>query len=99
MNEGIRAIHELAKMGYRARAEGRNIRLIYEGDGAPEEAATATLMALVKQHKLEVLFFLKCFCPRCGGAMTIPDYEGNPLCARCYWDHIVALYPGLAHNH
>ena len=58
MNEGIRAIHDLARMGYRARAEGDNIRLKYEGYGEPEPAIVTPLMAQVKEHKWEVMDYL-----------------------------------------
>ncbi len=58
MNEGISAIHDLVRMGYRARAEGDNIRLIYEGYGEPEPATVTPLMALVKEHKPEAIGYL-----------------------------------------
>jgi hypothetical protein len=58
MNEGISAIHELVRMGYRAWADGDNIRLVYEGYGEPEPATVAPLMTLVKVHKPEAIGYL-----------------------------------------
>jgi hypothetical protein len=96
MNEGIRAIHELAQIGYRIWVEGPHIRLQYEREGEPEPEKVNPLMGLVKHHKDEVLFFLQCYCPRCGGVVTCPDYEGRLLCLGCDWDRLVELYPGMA---
>jgi len=96
MTTGIRAIHALAKMGYRAWAEGQEVHLRYEGPGLPDPAEVAPLVKLVKRHKQEVRSFLKSFCARCGGVVFAPDYEGRPLCLGCDWGTLVTLYPAMA---
>jgi hypothetical protein len=95
MNPGIEAVRKLAQMGYRPHLEGRSIRLRYEGQGAPDPAQVVPLVDLVRQHKDEVRYFLKSYCPRCGGCCSVPDYEGRPLCLGCDWDKLCDLYPGL----
>lgn len=52
------ALHELALLGYRAWAEGENIRLRYEGDKEPEADRVTPLLTLVKEHKVEAIDFL-----------------------------------------
>ncbi len=96
MNEGIHAIHKLAQLGYRVWVEGTHIRMQYEREGEPDPEQVTPLMGQVKHHKDEVLFFLKCYCPRCGGVVSCPDHEGRPLCLKCDWDKLVKLYPGMA---
>ena len=87
MTEGIRAIHALAQMGYRAWADGKDIRMLFEGEGAPNPAAVAPLMALVQQHKENVLFFLKCHCPKCGGSF-FGTFNGVEQCLGCYYSDL-----------
>jgi hypothetical protein len=98
MNPGIEAVQQLAGMGYVPRVEGENIRLLYEGQGNPDPAAVSPLLDLVRQHKEDVHFFLRCHCPRCGGVATCPDYEGRPLCLKCDWKILIQLYPSLNEN-
>ena len=52
------AFHELALLGYRAWAEGENIRLRYEGEEEPEADRVTPLLTLVKEHKVEAIDFL-----------------------------------------
>ncbi|MCX5888384.1 MAG: hypothetical protein NTY36_02905 [Deltaproteobacteria bacterium] len=53
------------------------------------------LLAQVKAHKPEVVNFLGCYCPRCGGVATCPDYDGQSLCLKCDWSVLVKLYPAM----
>jgi hypothetical protein len=76
--------------------DGHGMKVRFEGKKTPDPAAVSPLLALVRQHKEEVRFFLKCYCPRCGGVATCPDYEGRPLCLRCDWPALVKLYPAMA---
>jgi DNA primase len=99
MSEAIKAIHELALMGHRAWVVGNNIRLQHKGEGKIDPTKVAPLIDLVRQSKEEVLFFLKCHCPRCGGVVFIPDPEGRSLCSSCEWEYLTEVYPGLTRNH
>lgn len=57
------------------------------------------LLEVVKAHKADVRYFLKSYCPRCGGVAFCPDYEGHPLCLACDWAALVELYPDLKVKH
>ena len=94
-NPGISALRELAHMGYRFKVAGETIKASYEGHGDPDPGQVRPLLDLIRQHKEDVRYFLKCYCPRCGGIATCPDYEGRPLCLTCDWGELVRLYPGL----
>jgi hypothetical protein len=95
MTPGIEAIHALAMMGYRAWVEGQEICFQYEGPGQPDPRQAKPLVDVVTGHKEEVRYFLKAYCPRCGGVATCPDYEGRPLCLKCDWETLIQLYPSL----
>ncbi len=87
---------ELAHIGFRFRLDGGMVKVRFEGKQTPDSAEVSPLLDLVRQHKEEVRFFLKCHCPRCGGCCFIPDYEGCPLCLKCDWPTLVELYPAMA---
>lgn len=96
MNPGIEAIHLLTKIGYRAWVEREAVRLHYEGFGDPDPIQVQPLIELVRANKPDVVFFLKCYCPGCGGVASCPDYEGRPMCLACDWDELIRLYPDMA---
>jgi ribosomal protein S27AE len=98
-NPGIEAVRRLAHLGYRFTVAGKTIKAKYHGPGDPDPAQVRPLLELARQHKEEVRYFLKSYCPRCGGACFIPDYEGRPLCMACDWDELVELYPDLKVKH
>jgi ribosomal protein S27AE len=99
MNPGIEAVRTLAKIGFRFQVDGERLRWRYEGPGDPDPDAVAPLFLAVKEHKPEVLYFLKSFCPSCGGVCFIPDYEGRALCMACDWAALVEMYPDLEVKH
>jgi hypothetical protein len=90
------AVMELARKGFRFRLDGEAVKVRFEGKQAPDPEAVSPLLDLVRQHKDDVRFFLKCHCPRCGGVAYCPDYEGRPLCLACDWEQLVRLYPAMA---
>jgi hypothetical protein len=89
-NPGIEAVRKLARLGYRFTVAGEVIKAKYQGPGKPDPAQVQPLLDKVKAHKPEVVYWLKCFCPRCGGACFI-----NSLCMACDWQNLVEMYPGL----
>ena len=89
------AVMELTRHGFRFRLEGEAVKVRFEGERPPDSAAVSPLMDLVRQHKDAVRYFLRSFCPLCGGCCFAPDYEGRPLCMACDWGLLVGLYPGL----
>jgi hypothetical protein len=95
MSPGVKAVRKLAQIGYRFTVNGESIKAKYEGSGNPDPGQVRPLLDLVRQYKEDVRYFLKCFCPKCGGIATCPDYEGRPLCLVCDWKDLVLLYPGL----
>ena len=98
MNPGD-AVMELTRHGFRFRLDGEAVKVRFEGEHTPDPAAVSPLLDLVRQHKDDVRYFLKCYCPRCGGVATCPDYEGRPLCLTCDWETLTKLYPGLQQKH
>jgi len=99
MNPGIEAMRKLAHMGYRFTVDGETIKARYEGQGEPDRVTVSPLLGQVKAHKEDVCFFLKCYCPKCGGCCFVPDYEGRSLCLGCDWKTLLELYPGLRMKH
>ena len=95
MNPGIEAVRKLAHLGYRFQVNGETIKAKYHGPGEPDPGTVRPLLATVREHKPEAIYFLKSYCPRCGGCCFAPDYEGRPLCMGCDWATLVELYPDL----
>jgi len=89
------AVINLSRMGFRFEVADGKVRYRYEGPGEPDPGQAIPLLEVVKAHKDEVLFFLRCHCPRCGGCCFMPDYEGRPLCMACDWNLLTELYAGL----
>jgi hypothetical protein len=90
MNPGIVAARRLALIGYRFKVEGENILADYQGQGKPDPAQVRPLLAIVKEHKPEVIGYLtqklrdsvpeKC---DCGSPAWNSDVDGNPKCWCC----------------
>jgi hypothetical protein len=93
------AVMELSRIGFRFRLDGEAVKVRFEGESPPDPTAVSHLLDQVRQHREDVRFFLKCYCPRCGGVVTCPDHEGRPLCLGCDWETLVRLYPGLKQKH
>jgi len=100
MNPGIEAVRKLVGMGYWPQVEGDNIRLRHEAPDSHNPKQVAPLLEAVQQHKDEVLFFLRCFCPRCGGA-CFGTIAGVEQCMACYFKgpNTSAPQGGEAHAH
>jgi hypothetical protein len=90
------AVMELTRQGFRFRLVGEAVKVRFVGKKTPDPAAVSPLLDLVRQHKEDVRYFLKCYCPRCGGCCFVPDYEGQTLCLACDWTALVKLYPAMA---
>lgn len=97
--EAIEAVRMLAKIGYRFTVNGETIKAKYHGPGKPNPDTVRPLLETVKEHKPAAIYFLKSYCPRCGGCCFAPDYEGRPLCMACDWGALVEMYPGLDRKH
>jgi hypothetical protein len=89
------AVMELTRLGFRFRLEGEAVKVRFEGEHTPDPEAVSPLLDIVRRHKADVHFFLKCYCPRCGCCCFAPHYEGRPLCMGCDWATLVELYPDL----
>jgi hypothetical protein len=88
-NPGIEATQKLSFLGYRFTVNGETIKAKYEGPGEPDPAQVRPLLALVKEHKPEVLAFLSpappehiLTCGECGHFR--PAVSPNPTQA---WGH------------
>ncbi len=93
------AVMELSRIGFRFRLEGEAVKVRFEGKETPDPAAVSPLLDLLRQRKDDVRYFLKSYCPRCGGSSFCPDYEGRSLCLICDWGKLTELYPGLNVKH
>lgn len=98
-NPGIEAVRKLAHLGYRFTLNGDFISAKYHGSGPPNLDTVQPLFETVRAHKAEVLYFLKSYCPCCGGCCFVPDHDGHPLCPACDWATLVELYPKLQVKH
>jgi hypothetical protein len=99
MNPGVVALRKLAHMGYRFMVNGEIIKAKYNGAGKILPAQVRPLIKVVKEHKDEVLTYLRVYCPKCGGISSYLDYTGKPICISCDWDYLVQLYPGVGIKH
>jgi hypothetical protein len=93
-NPGIEAARQLAHMGYRFTVNGETIKARYEGPGKPDPAQVRPLMEAMKAHKPDVVYFLRSYCPKCGGVCFI-----GSLCLACDWDELIEMYPDLKVRH
>ena len=96
---GIMAVRTLARMGYQFMVNGQTIKAKYGGPGKPDLDAVRPLLETVRANKSEAIYFLKSYCPRCGGCCFAPDYEGRSHCLACDWGLLVDLYPDLKVKH
>jgi hypothetical protein len=88
------AVMELSRQGFRFRLDGQAVKLRFEGEQNPDPEKISPLLDLLRQHKEDVRYFLKCHCPRCGGCCFIGKW-----CIACDWDELVEIYPGLKIKH
>ena len=56
---GLAAVKRLTAMGYHFQVEGVALRYEWQGAGKPDPVQVRPLLALVKEHKPEVLAYLK----------------------------------------
>ena len=94
-NPGIEATRQLAHMGYRFIVDRENITAKYEGPGEPDPAKVRPLLDLVRQNKDAVRYFLRSYCPMCGG-VCFGTFNGVSCCMGCYWEDQAQLYPDMA---
>lgn len=93
---GLAAVQKLTAMGYRFQIDGNALRYEWQGPGKPDPDHVRPLLETIKEHKGEVLTFLRCHCPRCGGVAFCPDLDGKERCLACDWEELARMYPGLA---
>ena len=86
-------VMELSRIGFRFRLDGEEVKVRYEGEQKPDPEMVSPLLDLVRQHREDVRYFLKSYCPRCGGCCFI-----GGLCMGCDWGQLVELYPDLKVN-
>jgi hypothetical protein len=80
---GLIAVQKLTAMGYRFQVEGDALRYEWQGTGKPDPGQVRPLLALVKEHKPEVLAYLSRPAPpeRILSCSECPWYRANP------WTH------------
>jgi ribosomal protein S27AE len=93
------AVMKLTRMGFRFRLESEAVKFRFEGGPPADSAMVSLLLALLRQHKDEVRYFLRSYCPRCGGVVSCPDYERRPMCLACDWAELTEIYPALRTRH
>jgi hypothetical protein len=84
------AVMELTRLGFRFRIEGEAVKVRWEGQEKPDPEQVAPLLSLVKMYKEDVRYFVKSYCPKCGGCCFI-----DGVCMACDWGLLVELYPDL----
>jgi hypothetical protein len=71
---------KLAKLGFRFRLDGEEIKLRFEGGQIADLVQVQVLLEVLRTHKDEVREFLRCYCPKCGGIVFVEDE-----CFICEW--------------
>lgn len=61
---GIDAVRTLARMGYRFTVDGETIKAKYHGPGEPDPGMVRPLLAMVREHKPDVLAYLSTPAPQ-----------------------------------
>ena len=74
------AVMKLTALGYRLEVEGDKVRWRWGGPGSPDPDMARPLLQMVIDYKDEVHYFLRSYCPRCGGVLFVGD-----LCFLCDW--------------
>lgn len=92
------AVMELTRYGFRFRVDGEAVKVRFEEEQTPDPAAVSPLLDLVRQNKDAVRYFLRCYCPRCGGAF-FGTFNGVSRYMACYWGELVEFNPGLKVKH
>ena len=75
MNPGIEAVRKLALLGYRFTVNGETIKGKYKGQGGLDPIQVRPLLALVKEHKAEVIDYL--------GRSPQPQAQEHVTCFEC----------------
>jgi len=73
-------VMKLAKLGFRFRLDGEEIKVRFEGGQITDSVQVRALFEVVKTYKDEVREFLRCFCFKCGGIVFVGDE-----CFICEW--------------
>jgi hypothetical protein len=71
---------KLAKLGFRFRLDGEEIKVRFEGGQITDSVQVRALLEEVKTHKDEVREFLRCYCLKGGGIVFVGDE-----CFICEW--------------
>jgi len=66
-----------SRIGFRFRLDSEGVKGRFEAEPSPDPAAVSPLLDLVRQHKEDGRFFLKCHCPRCAGGL-FGTFKGCP---------------------
>ena len=82
------AVMKLVSMGYHFELVGEKVRYEWQGTGDPDAGQVAPILSLLCQRKEDVRFFLKCHCPKCGGAV-FGIFSGLSRCMGCDWGLLV----------
>ena len=75
-------VMKLTRLGFHFRLEGEAVKVRFEGEQTPDPAAVSPLLELVRRHREDVHFFLRCHCPKCGGAV-FGIFSGLSRCMAC----------------
>ena len=92
------AVMELTRRGFRFRLDGEAVKVRFEGEQTPDRATVSPLLDLVRQTKDAVRYFLRSYCPRCGGVF-FGTFNGVPRCMACHWGELEEFNPGLRMRH
>ena len=79
------AIMQLTRSGYRFWLTGDRIKYEFLGPGEPETEMARPLLTAIRDQKEEAMYFLKSYCPRCGG-VVFGTFSGVSRCLACYWE-------------
>ncbi len=91
MDDIGQVIMKLSAMGYRLWLERDQVGYEYVGTGEPDAAKVMPLLKAIRDRRPDAVYFLKCYCPCCGGVVFGTFSDGKSRCLVCYRKNLDSL--------
>jgi hypothetical protein len=91
MDDIGQVVLKLSAMGYRLWLEGDRVGYEHVGPGEPDVVKVLPLLKAIRERKADAVYFLRCYCPCCGGVVFGTFSDGKSRCLVCYWKNLDSL--------